>query len=102
MLCDAPAEVSQKDLDKLALGVGSQYAAQGRVRSNESVSALLFATARQVAADQELLTPAPDLSDRRGAFLRELRAILADMDQIHQLSAEEFRIRQAQFQESVG
>ncbi len=101
VLCDAPAEISQAELDKLALGVGSQYAAQGRVRSNESVSALLFATARQVAADQQLLKSAPDLDERRTAFLRELRAILADMDLIHQLSAEAFRVREAS-QEAAG
>jgi len=53
VLRDAPAEIDEKDLTKMALGVGRQYAAQDRVRSNEAVSALLFATARQVAADQQ-------------------------------------------------
>ena len=57
VLRDAPAEIDEKDLTKRALGVGRQYVAQNRVRSNESVSALLFATARQVAADQHLLEP---------------------------------------------
>ena len=49
VLRDAPAEIDEKDLTKKALGVGRQYVAQNRVRSNEAVSALLFATARQVA-----------------------------------------------------
>lgn len=93
VLCDAPAEISSEDLTQRALGVGAQYAAQGKVRSNESVSALLFVTARQVAADQQLLKPAPDLRERRAAFLRELRKILADMDEIHEISAEDFRSR---------
>ena len=57
----------------MALGVGDQYVAQDRVRSNESVSALLFATARQVVADQDLLEPAADLVERRTAFRDELR-----------------------------
>jgi len=93
VLCDAPAEISSEDLTQRALGVGAQYAAQGKVRSNESVSALLFATARQVAADQQLLKPAPDLRERRAAFLRELQKIIADMDEIHEISAEDFRTR---------
>lgn len=84
----------------LALGVGSQYAAQGLVSSTESVSALLFATGRQVAADQKLLEPAstdplPDLSARRQAYLGELRAIIADMERIYQLSREQFYAREA-------
>lgn len=95
VLCDSPAAISESELNKQALGVGAQYAAQGKVRSNESVSALLFTTARQVAADQQLLKPAPDLRERRVAFLREMRSILADMDLIHEISADEFRARAA-------
>lgn len=56
-LRDAPADIEEKDLTKLAMGLGLQYVAQDRVRSNESVSALLFSTARQVAADQHLPRP---------------------------------------------
>ncbi|HOB48614.1 MAG TPA: glycerol-3-phosphate 1-O-acyltransferase [Mycobacterium sp.] len=100
VLCDAPVDIDDKELTQRALGVGSQYAAQGLVRSNESVSALLFATARQVAADQKLLTPSPDLRDRRRAFVHELRAVLADMDQVHTVSTEQFYAREAQLRES--
>jgi glycerol-3-phosphate O-acyltransferase len=96
VLRDAPAEISEKDLTKLALGVGKQYAAQGRVHSTESVSALLFATARQVAADQGLLQAAPDLAERRGAFLAELRAIQRDMDRVERVSFQQFAEREAQ------
>jgi glycerol-3-phosphate O-acyltransferase len=96
VLCDAPADIGSKELTESALGVGAQYAAQGLVRSNESVSALLFATARQVAADQKLLEPSTDLRDRRRAFLHELRAILADMERVHELSREQFYAREAQ------
>ena len=84
-----------RELTESALGVGAQYAAQGLVRSNESVSALLFATARQVAADQKLLEPSTDLRERRKAFLHELRAILADMERVHEVSREQFYAREA-------
>jgi glycerol-3-phosphate O-acyltransferase len=96
VLCDAPAEIDEKDLTTRSLGLGRQYAAQDRVRSNESVSALLFATARQVALDQRLLAAAPDLDERRRAFRDELCAILADMDRIEQMSREQFFAREAQ------
>ncbi|MEN4474591.1 glycerol-3-phosphate 1-O-acyltransferase [Mycolicibacterium cosmeticum] len=90
VLRDAPADISEKELTKLALGVGRQQVAQGRVRSNESVSALLFATARQVVADQNLLGRAPDLSQRRADFLQELRDILTDMDTVEAGSRAQF------------
>jgi len=96
VLRDAPAEVDEKELTKRALGVGRQLAAQHRVRNVESVSALLFATARQVVADQQLLEPAPDLAERREAFLAELRGILADMDRVHMMSRRQFLEREAQ------
>ena len=94
VLRDAPAEISEKDLTKQALGVGRQYFAQGRIRSNEAVSALLFATARQVAADQQLLETAADLDERRAAFLAELRAILNDMDEVEKVAGEQFFARE--------
>ncbi|MDA2893830.1 glycerol-3-phosphate 1-O-acyltransferase [Mycolicibacterium sp. BiH015] len=90
VLLDAPAEISEKDLTAKALGLGQQYVAQGRVQSNESVSALLFATARQVAADQKLLEPAADLAERRRAFRNELRGILTDMDKVDAYSRQQF------------
>ncbi|MDF2823812.1 MAG: Glycerol-3-phosphate acyltransferase, partial [Mycobacterium sp.] len=83
-------DIGAKELTDLAMGVGGQYAAQNRVRTTESVSALLFATARQVVADQRLLTEAPDLAERRVAFLRELRGVLADMDRIDDISRQQF------------
>ena len=88
VLRDAPAEIDEKELTKRALGVGRQYVAQNRVRSNESVSALLFTTARQVIADQHLLEPAADLAERRTAFRDELRGVLGDMDAVEQIAAQ--------------
>jgi glycerol-3-phosphate O-acyltransferase len=96
VLRDEPAEVGEKELTKKALGVGRQYVAQDRVHSNESVSALLFATARQVVADQHLLEPAADLEDRRVAFRDELRGILGDMDKVEQIAREQFYAREMQ------
>ncbi len=95
VLREAPAEVSEKELTARALGVGRQLAAQRQVRSNESVSALLFTTARQVVADQGLLQPGPDLAARREAFLEELRGILADMGRVHLISRTQFLEREA-------
>jgi glycerol-3-phosphate O-acyltransferase len=94
VLRDAPAEIDDKELTKRALGLGNQYIAQHRVRSNESVSALLFTTARQVAGDQNLLAPAADLTERRTAFRDELRAILRDMDKVEHISREQFYARE--------
>ncbi len=102
VLCDAPTDISDKELTTAALGVGNQYAAQGLVRSTESVSALLFATARQVAADQKLLEPGNALRERRRAFLHELRGILADMDRVHALATEQFYQREALLREGLG
>jgi len=90
VLRDSPAEVNEKNLTEQALGVGRQYVAQDRIRSNEAVSALLFATARQVVADQHLLEPAADLAERRTAFLAELRRILSDMDKVERISRRQF------------
>jgi len=95
VLLDVPAVTGEKELTKLALGVGRQYVAQGRVSSNESVSALLFATARQLAADQRLLEPSPDLAQRRAAFVTELRGILRDLDRVESVSREQYFEREA-------
>ncbi len=96
VLHDAPAAIADKEMTKLALGVGRQYAAQGQLRSDESVSALLFATARQVAADQRLLEPGTNLRQRRTAFLAELHAILQDIERVEQISRQKFATREAQ------
>lgn len=95
VLRDAPADIGEKELTDLALGVGRQYVAQTRVRSSESVSTLLFATARQVVVDQNLIAPAADLAERRTAFRRELRDILRDCDHIARIARSQFVAREA-------
>jgi glycerol-3-phosphate O-acyltransferase len=102
VLRDAAPEIPEAELTKLALGVGRQQVAQARVRSAESVSALLFATARQVVADQDLLSRAPDLSERRTAFLTEMRDILADMDTVEVASRDQFNARERASRRSAG
>jgi glycerol-3-phosphate O-acyltransferase len=96
VLRDAPADIGQKELTELALGVGRQYVAQTRVRSSESVSTLLFATARQVVADQDLIAPAADLTERRISFRRELRAILRDFGYVERIARNQFVAREYQ------
>jgi glycerol-3-phosphate O-acyltransferase len=59
------------------------------------VSALLFATARQVCADQRLLEPAADLAERRAAFRHELRGILEDMNTVETVSRQQFVARES-------
>lgn len=95
VLRDAPADIDQKELTTLALGVGRQYVAQSRIRSSESVSTLLFATARQVVADQDLLAPGPHLTERRIAFRRELRNVQRDLDDVGRIAREQFVAREA-------
>jgi glycerol-3-phosphate O-acyltransferase len=94
VLRGAAPDIGEKELTQLALGVGRQYVAQERVSSNEAVSALLFATARQVVGDQHLLEPSPDLAERREAFVAELRSILRDMAEVEQISRQQFGARE--------
>jgi glycerol-3-phosphate O-acyltransferase len=96
VLRDAPAQIGEKELTKLAMGVGAQYVAQGRVRSSEPVSTLLFTTARQVVADQHLLEPAPDLAQRRDAFHAELKSILRDANRVERIAGQQFFAREEQ------
>lgn len=92
VLRSTPATISEKDLIKLAMGVGRQYVAQNRIRSGEPVSTLLFATAYQVAKDQGLTGPAPDLAERRAVFYAELCTILRDINRIEAIAREEFSL----------
>lgn len=101
VLRDAPADIGDKELTDLALGVGRQYVAQTRIRSSESVSTLLFATARQVVDDQDLIAAAPDLADRRGAFLQELRDILQDFNYVGQIARDQFVAREAKARQDL-
>jgi len=81
---DLPAD--PKEITRRALGLGHQYVAQGRLRSSEPVSVLLFQTALQLAMNRGLFEPGADLAARRAAFLAELRDLVRRLDQIENLA----------------
>jgi glycerol-3-phosphate O-acyltransferase len=93
-LCNTPPRADDSVLMKKALAIGRQYVAQNQVHSDESASLLLFATAKQVAADQNLTQPAPDLDQRRLEFRVELQAILSDIDYLGRAAERQFFDRQ--------
>ncbi len=74
------------EVTRRALGLGHQYVAQHRLRSSESVSVLLFATALQLARNRGLFDLTDDLAKRRTAFLTELRNLLQRIDRIEDLA----------------
>ena len=69
--------------------------AQHRLRSSESVSVLLFATALQLARNRGLFDTGEDLAKRRAAFLTELRDLLRRIDRIEDLAVRRY-IRDSQ------
>jgi glycerol-3-phosphate O-acyltransferase len=74
------------EVTRQALGLGHQYVAQGRLRSSDSVSVLLFQNALQLARNRGLFDPGDDLAKRRVAFLTELRNLLRRINQIEDLA----------------
>ena len=78
------------EVTRRALGLGNQYVAQQRLRSSESVSVLLFATALQLARNRGLFDPGEDLAKRRAAFLTELRDLLRRIDRIENLAIQRY------------
>jgi glycerol-3-phosphate O-acyltransferase len=82
---DSQPVTADSDVVREALGLGRQYVAQRRLRSSESVSALLFQTAMQLARNRGLLE-GDDLAARRAAFLAELRDLVRRLDRIEDLA----------------
>jgi glycerol-3-phosphate O-acyltransferase len=82
---DSGPVTADSDVVREALGLGRQYVAQHRLRSSESVSALLFQTALQLARNRGLLE-GDDLAARRAAFLAELRDLVRRLDRIENLA----------------
>jgi glycerol-3-phosphate O-acyltransferase len=83
---DGSGLADDAEVTRRALGLGHQYVAQGRLRSSESVSVLLFTTALQLARNRGLFEPGEDLAKRRAAFLTELRDLLRRIDRIEDLA----------------
>ena len=82
---DSQPVTADSNVVREALGLGRQYVAQRRLRSSESVSALLFQTAMQLARNRGLLE-GDDLAARRAAFLAELRDLVRRLDRIEDLA----------------
>jgi len=71
-----------------AIALGRQYHLQRRIRSPESVSKVLFATALRLARNRGLVEPGPaDLAERRHAFAEEIRGAIRRVDAIDALAA---------------
>jgi glycerol-3-phosphate O-acyltransferase len=82
---DSRPVIADSDVVREALGLGRQYVAQRRLRSSESVSALLFQTALQLARNRGLFE-GDDLAARRAEFLAELRDLVRRLDRIEDLA----------------
>ncbi len=84
-LIDQAAFHSKIDQDKLrkdAMALGKQYLLQGRIKTAESVSSVLFDSAIQLAANRKLFTAGPDMVERRKAFAVEIRTLIGHLDSI--------------------
>jgi glycerol-3-phosphate O-acyltransferase len=90
VLADDATLVDKDEVIRRALGLGRQYVAQRRLRSSESVSALLFQTALQLADNKGLFEAGPDVATRRAAFLAELRALVRRLDQVENLAIKRY------------
>jgi glycerol-3-phosphate O-acyltransferase len=81
---------SRDEVTRQALGLGRQYVAQGRLRSAEPVSVLLFQTAFQLAGNQGLLAAGADVAARRAAFWGELRGLVRRLGRIEELAVRRY------------
>ncbi|MDQ2815885.1 MAG: glycerol-3-phosphate 1-O-acyltransferase [Actinomycetota bacterium] len=90
VLAHDQALAGRDEVIRQALGLGQQYVAQGRLRSAEPVSVLLFSTAFQLAGNQGLLEPGEDLAVRRAAFLAELRGLHSRLNRIEELAIKRY------------
>ena len=85
---DLPSD--PEEITRRALGLGRQYVAQGRLRSSEPVSVLLFQTALALARNRGLFKPGADLAARRAAFVAGLRDLVRRLDQIENLATRRY------------
>jgi glycerol-3-phosphate O-acyltransferase len=84
----ADQPVDETSFLSTCLALGKQYRLQRRIRREESVSKVLFATALRLARNYNLLTPdGPELADRRRAFARDVRAVIRRIDAVDTLAA---------------
>lgn len=83
---DARAKIDEEDFLAGCLALGKQYRLQQRIRSSESLSKVLFATALDLARNRHLLAPEPGIAQRRSQFAKEIRDMLHRTDTIQALS----------------
>jgi len=85
----APGEfVDQERFLRDCLGLGWQYHLQRRLRSAESVSKVLFATALRLADNRRLVRESDaGVAERRRAFAAELQAVIRRIDAVEYLAA---------------
>ena len=77
------AAVDEAEFLRSCQARGRQYVLQGRLRSPESISQILFATALRLAHNREIVQPgARDLGERRRAFAEEMRRAIRRVDTI--------------------
>ena len=82
----ASAKLEEAAFLRSCLALGRQYALQGRVARQESVSQALFATALKLARHRGLVDGADDaLHEKRRAFAAELREDIRRVDAIEAL-----------------
>jgi glycerol-3-phosphate O-acyltransferase len=89
-----PAEpVDEKPFLARCLGLGRQYLLQKRVHSPESVAKPLFRNGLDLARNQGLDAPGPDIVARRRAFSDVLRAVIARLDAVEAIALRQFLAR---------
>lgn len=69
------------------MALGKQYRLQRRIQREESLSKVLFTTALRLADNRGLLTPGPELGERRRSFAAEIRAVIDRIDAVDALAA---------------
>ena len=85
---DAAAPVDESAFLSTCLALGKQYRLQRRIRREESVSKVLFASALRLARNYNLLAPdGAELADRRRAFAADIRSVIRRIDAIEALAA---------------
>jgi glycerol-3-phosphate O-acyltransferase len=84
---DPEREVKDEEFLAECLGLGKQYRLQKRIRSAESISKVLFATALRLARNRQLVAAAPDVAARRKSFAAEVRDVIRRVEAIDALAA---------------
>ena len=69
-------ELRLSDVKHAALALGKQYLRQGRIQTQEAVSATLFATAFDLAANRRILEPTASGPDSRQTFADQMHDMI--------------------------